>query len=214
MKDAELQMITLPWQKRWFDIIVSLFFIIISLPFTVFILVWILLEQIFVPHSRGPLFYSELRISQGREFKFFKWRIFKTSALQRAMVEDGYVETAKVQNDQNNLTGYGRFLKRIYMDEMPQLWNVLKGDMTLVGPRPTNLKNSQVYKKSGNLTREIMVCGLTGTFQCEKGHGFDQVSCDREYIKFVQGHSGWEVIIMDLSVLLKTIKVIFEARGI
>lgn len=214
MNNPEPQTISLPWQKRLFDISVSLFFIIISLPFTFFILLWILLEQVFFSGSRGPLFYSELRVSKGKAFKFYKWRIFKTSALKRAMQEDGYVETAKVQSDKNNLTFYGRFLKRIYMDEMPQLWNILKGDMTWVGPRPTNLKNSRAYKETGNFIREIIVCGLTGPFQCEKGHGFDQVKCDTDYVKFVQTHSGWQVVLKDVEVLLKTIKVIFEARGI
>ncbi|MDO8509893.1 MAG: sugar transferase [bacterium] len=214
MSDQTIEIIVLPWQKRFFDIVVSLIFIIISLPLTFFILFWIFLEQILFFRSRGPLFYSETRISKGKEFKFYKWRIFKVGALKRALAEDGYVETAKVQSDKNNLTYYGRFLKRIYMDEMPQLWNVLRGDMTLVGPRPTNVKNSKTYQEAGNFTREVIVCGLTGTFQCEKGHGFDQLRCDREYIKFVQTHSGWRIVLNDIWVLLKTMRIVFEARGI
>lgn len=214
MINDQPQLVSLPKAKRIFDIIFSLLFFILFLPLVILIFLLMVVEQIFYPAARGPIFYSESRVSQGRPFKFYKWRIFKVSALDEARRRDGYVETAKVQSDKNNLTYCGRFLKRFYLDEMPQFWNVLKGDMTLVGPRPTNLKNSNFYKLNGNYTREIMVCGLTGPYQCRKGHGFNQALCDQEYVDFVKNHSGLRVVLSDLGILVRTVKIMLEAKGI
>jgi len=214
MIDSRPQLIPLPTSKRFFDIVFSLLFIILSLPLTVFILLSMLIEQIFYPTARGSFFYSELRISQGRPFKFYKWRIFKTSALEEAKRRDGYIETARVQGEKSNLTYCGRVLKRVYLDEMPQFWNILKGDMTLVGPRPTNLRNSDIFRLNGDFTREIMVCGLTGPYQCRKGYGFNQKLCDQEYVDFIKNHSGWRIIFKDIGIIFKTIVVMLKAKGI
>lgn len=209
------KIIEIPIAKRIFDIFFVIILFIIFLPFCLFILIWIVIERIFFQDSRGPFFYKEIRISQGREFEFYKWRIFKVTAIEKAKAK-GVVHTAGLQSDKNNMTYYGRFLQKIYMDEIPQLWNILKGEMTLVGPRPTNTEVSAQRLAEGDNAREIFVCGLTGPFQAEKGHaGFDQTQMDREYLVFIaSAPPWWKIIIKDLSILLKTVKVIAEAKGI
>jgi len=209
----EIKPIKIPRSKRLFDIVVAGLFFLLALPFNFFILIWILIEQALVPASRGTLFYSELRISQGRPFKFYKWRIFKAGAIAEA-AKKGVVHTAELQRDKNNFTYYGKFLQKIYMDELPQLWNIIKGDMTLVGPRPTNLENSEKYKNAGDYTREILVCGLTGPYQAEKGHGFDQNVLDKKYLEYITSNPWWKILGNDIRILAKTVKIIFEAKGI
>lgn len=210
-----IKIIKIPHSKRVFDIVMASFLLLLFTPLFLFIIIWIGIEQIFIKDSRGPLFYSEKRVSQGKVFKFYKWRTFKAQAIAEALKNATVIHTAVLQADPENLTYYGRFLKRIYMDESPQLWNVLRGDMTLVGPRPTNLKNSENFKKSGDYTREIMVCGLTGPFQSQKGYGArPQSDLDKEYVDFVATNPGWRVVFEDFKIILQTIRVVLEAKGI
>lgn len=212
---TELEIIKLPRSKRIFDMVVAGFLSLLFLPLILFIVAWIVMERIFVKDSRGPFLYSEKRVSQGKVFKFYKWRIFKMKAIAEASKNGAVIHTIDLQGKPENLTYYGRFLKKIYMDEMPQLWNVLKGDMTLVGPRPTNVENSENYKKSGDYIRERMVCGLTGPYQSQKGHAKQsQNDLDKEYIDFLINNPGWKVVYKDLKIILQTIKIVLEARGI
>lgn len=206
--------IHIPSSKRVFDIVVAIFLSMLSLPFVLFIVIWICIEQIFVKDSRGSFLYKEKRISQGKVFWFYKWRIYKAEVIAEALKNGPVIHTAEMQKDLKNLTYYGRFLKRIYMDELPQLWNVLKGDMTMVGPRPTNLKNSENYKNAGDYTREVIKCGITGSYQSQKGHAVrPQVDLDKEYVDFVANNPGWKVVWKDFKIILQTIKIVFEAKG-
>lgn len=210
----KITLVKMPRSKRIFDLIVASGLILLSIPFCLFILIWIIVEWIFIKDSRGPFLYSEKRVSQGIVFWFYKWRIYKMKAITKASAMGAIIHTAELQRNPDNLTYYGRFLKQIYMDEIPQLLNVIKGDMTLVGPRPTNLENSEKFRRRGNLTREIMVCGLTGPFQAAKGYPTNQYELDEEYIKYISSHPWWKILIKDLSILLQTVKTVLAAKGI
>lgn len=212
---TEIKIVKIPYSKRVFDIAMASFLLLLFTPLFLFIIIWVGIEQIFIKDSRGPLFYNEKRVSQGKVFKFYKWRTFKAKAIAEALKNATVIHTAALQADPENLTHYGGFLKRIYMDESSQLWNVLRGDMTLVGPRPTNLENSENFKKSGDYTREIMICGLTGPFQSQKGYGArPQSDLDKEYVDFVATNPGWRVVFGDFKIILRTIRVVLEAKGI
>ncbi|GEM_PF-6322903 len=209
------EIIKLPQSKRIFDVVVTVVLFLLLSPLFAFIVIWIILEWIFIKDSRGSFLYMEKRVSQGKKFNFYKWRTFKTKVLDEALNSGRVIQTTELQSDPKNLTYYGRFLKRIYMDELPQLWNVLKGDMTLVGPRPTNLENSEYFKKSGDFSREIMICGLTGPFQAQKGHAIlSQTNLDKEYADFLIKNPGWKIILRDLKIIFQTIIIVLEAKGI
>lgn len=210
----EIKFVKLPREKRIFDIIISLILFLISSPLLCALLLWIIIEQLFVPASRGSLFYSEIRVSGKKEFRFFKFRIFKQAVLVGEMKKGGCLHTKPLEGDDNNLTYYGRFLKQVYMDEFPQLYNVLKGEMTLVGPRPTNVENSKNMREMGDYTRERMVGGITGTIQAHKGEGLDQGGADDEYIDFIESNSGLKIFLYDIKILWKTVWKVFKAEGI
>lgn len=211
-----LEPVKLPKEKRIFDIIVSLILLILGLPFLILVLLSMALEATFAPSSRGSVFYTETRISQGQPFKFYKFRIFKTAALKKYFSERGFVQTKALEQDKNNLTLTGRVLKKIYMDELPQLLCVLKGDMTLVGPRPTNIVVSQQDYNRGQYFRYLIKCGITGYFQAHKDVRLDktQAEIDMEYINFVKTHPGWKVVIYDVRILLMTLLTIIRAKGV
>ncbi|PIR74081.1 MAG: hypothetical protein COU35_04540 [Candidatus Magasanikbacteria bacterium CG10_big_fil_rev_8_21_14_0_10_47_10] len=213
-KRRSITTVPFPVSKRLFDIfsVISLF--VISIPFLVFFAAWMLIEKSISSKARTPLFYCETRVSEGKRFNFCKFRIFSKGVIESEQRRRKVVHTKPLEKDKKNLTYYGRFLKQIYMDEFPQLWNIFIGDMTLVGPRPTNIENSEKLKKSGNYTRERIRCGITGPFQAQKGGLLIQQNVDEEYISFIESHSGPAVVLKDIRIVLQTIITVLKAEGI
>ena len=117
--------------KRIFDIILSLFGLIILLPFMLIIAIFIKLD------SKGPVFFKQLRVTKNRrEFKIFKYRTMRVGS-------DKYSQITVGKDDR--ITKIGSFLRKYKLDEIPQLINVLIGDMSLVGPRPEVPKYVALY---------------------------------------------------------------------
>lgn len=117
--------------KRIFDITLSLFGLIILLPFMLIIAILIKID------SKGPVFFKQIRITKGgKEFKIFKYRTMKVGS-------DKYSQITVGKDDR--ITKVGSFLRKYKLDEIPQLINVLIGDMSLVGPRPEVPKYVALY---------------------------------------------------------------------
>ncbi|CKG69516.1 Putative colanic biosynthesis UDP-glucose lipid carrier transferase [Fusobacterium polymorphum] len=117
--------------KRIFDTILSLFGLIILLPFMLIIAIFIKLD------SKGPVFFKQVRVTKnGREFKIFKYRTMRVGSDKYRQITVG---------KDNRITKVGAFLRKYKLDEIPQLINVLIGDMSLVGPRPEVPKYVALY---------------------------------------------------------------------
>ncbi len=208
--------VEIPMIKRIFDILACLFILVILSPLIVFILAIFFTEEIFSATSRGPLFYTETRISKGLPFKVFKFRIFKVTVSKKYFEKHGFVQTKELEGDNNNLTLTGRLLKQIYMDELPQIFNVLIGDMTLVGPRPSNEVVTYEDGLAGRFQRFLFVGGLTGPFQAVKDAKTRPVQSevDMAYIIYCKNNPGWKIILKDLVIMSQTILVVLRAKGI
>lgn len=208
--------VDIPFAKRVFDVIVS--FIILGLlsPLIVVILILFYIEEVFSASSRGPLFYKETRISKGLPFKVFKFRIFKTTASDNYLKQHGFIQTKELEGDNKNMTLTGRLLKQIYMDELPQIFNVLKGDMTLVGPRPSNEVVTYEDGLAGRFQRYLFIGGLTGPFQAQKDSPTKPVQSDAdiEYILYCKNNPGYKIILKDLNIIGQTILTVLRAKGI
>lgn len=125
--------------KRIFDIISSLFGLILLSPFMIIIAILIKLD------SKGPIFFKQVRVTKnGREFKIFKYRTMKIGSDKYSQITVG---------KDSRITKVGDFLRKYKLDEIPQLINVLIGDMSLVGPRPEVPKYVALYTKE---QREIL----------------------------------------------------------
>ena len=205
-----------PKAKRYFDIAATSLLFVVSLPLTAAIMLSFGAEYIFRRDSRGPLLYSETRISKGQPFKLYKFRIFKKRAISGHLKQHGFVQTKELEQDKNNLTFTGRVLKQIYMDELPQLLNVFKGEMALVGPRPSNEVVTYNDALQGHFQRYLLVCGLTGPFQIQKDkRSFsDQNAVDMEYVMFCKTAPGWKIVGKDIKILVQTIFTVLRARGV
>ena len=180
--------------KRVFDIASSAILIALSLP------VWVILAIAIKLESKGPIFFRQTRIGQdGRPFEILKFRSMKVDAPKYARSPDGH-------NDPR-ITRVGRFLRQTSFDEVPQLINVLKGDMSMVGPRPEMPFITADYGPLES-TRLTVPQGITGLWQ---------LSADRRYaihqsleydLYYIQNRT----LLMDIAILLHTL--VYAAKGI
>lgn len=165
--------------------------------------------------DRGPLLYRERRISRGREFDLLKFRTLRSDVLERDA--EGERHARLLEADESNLTWAGRrLLKPWYLDELPQLLNVLRGDMSLVGPRPwpPSMVASQVAK--GHDYRNRVVAGWTGPAQVQKGitepAGYTELD-----LAYVKACTTWPVLRLvrhDVRILWRTVQVLARGEGL
>jgi sugar transferase (PEP-CTERM system associated) len=188
--------------KRAFDILLAATGIIVAIPLLPLIVVMIMID------SPGPVFFSQLRVGEReREFVLHKFRTMRADAES----ETGAVWS---QQDDPRITMIGRFLRKSRLDEIPQLFNVLKGDMSFIGPRPerpefvTKLKEVIPYYSE----RHFVKPGLTGWAQVRYPYGAsvedsaEKLRYDLYYIKNIS-------LFLDLLIVLETAKVVMFGRG-
>lgn len=193
--------------KRGLDIIGSLATLIILSPLLLCVIFWIKLD------SLGPLIHRQIRVGlNGRHFNFYKFRSMYVDAAHRRQELENKNESAdgvifKMKNDPR-VTRAGRFIRKYSIDELPQIVNVLIGDMSLVGPRPPLPKEVDLYSLDDRKRLQIRP-GLTCTWQISGRSDIpfkQQVLLDKEYIK---SQSLWQ----DTVILLKTIPAVITGRG-
>jgi exopolysaccharide biosynthesis polyprenyl glycosylphosphotransferase len=192
--------------KRLFDIVVGSIIAILLLPILPLVALMIKLD------SPGPVFFMQERVGEnGRIFKFFKFRSMVSRAeegrnlLNGANEQDGPV--FKIRSDPR-ITSVGRFLRRSSMDEIPQVLNVLKGDMSIVGPRPP-LPEEVANYQPWHMNRLAVKPGITCLWQISgRSHiGFNEwMRLDMEYLKTRSFKT-------DLLIFLKTIPAVIERKG-
>jgi lipopolysaccharide/colanic/teichoic acid biosynthesis glycosyltransferase len=192
--------------KRLMDIIGSLCGLMFL--FSIFGFLAILIKA----DSRGPIFFVQTRVGQyGHRFKFIKFRTMRVGAHLKQWELDNLNEsggiTFKLSNDPR-ITRIGRFLRRTSLDELPQFWNVLRGDMSLVGPRPPLLREVSQYNDIQKV-RMTVPQGMTGLWQVRGRSNLkfdDMVDLDVYYAL----HAS---LAIDAKILLATFPTVFLGRG-
>ena len=163
--------------------------------------------------SSGPVFFSQVRVGRyGRHFKFYKFRSMRTDAealkadlMSQNESKDGVIFKMK---DDPRITKVGKFIRRASMDELPQLWNVFIGDMSLVGPRPPVPSEVAEYTLEDRKRLDV-IPGITCLWQINGRSEIpfnEQVRLDKEYIL---APGFWK----DVKILLKTIPAIIGGKG-
>jgi lipopolysaccharide/colanic/teichoic acid biosynthesis glycosyltransferase len=148
--------------KRVLDVTLTSVIGLLLLPVAAVVLVVMAIDMLLVPRDGGTFLYHERRISGGREFDLLKFRSLRADVL-RAMPPGGYAR--QFENDPSNLTWAGRYvLKPWYLDELPQLLNVLRGEMSLVGPRPCLPYETDLFEPH-HFDRFLLPAGMTGLWQ-------------------------------------------------
>jgi len=203
-----------PAAKQIFDKSVSTALLIVLSPVFAFLFVAMGLGMLARSGDRGPWLYRERRISRGQEFDLLKFRTLRRHVLAHMPAES---HARLHEGDETNLTWAGRrLLKPRYFDELPQLWNVFRGDMSLVGPRPWPPAMVEAQVTKGLTYRNEFVSGWTGPAQVEKGvaesEGYAQL--DVEYVDRCRNSTAWRVIANDLVILRRTVAVIARGEGL
>ena len=202
--------------KRIFDVVLSGALLIVLSPAILIILLCIFAEHCLRLRPFDPLFYTETRYSHGEPFSLYKFNIFKQEIVDKLREANDFIETKDLERSGSVLI-VGQLLKQIYMDELPQLFNVLCGDMSIVGPRPVNERSREFLLSRGYNDKDRMRAGMTGLYQAShktaRG-GPPQEILDKEYADFYDSHPWHSVLIFDLKIILKTVKVVLLARGI
>ena len=199
-----------PLAKRVLDVVVSATLLLLLSPVALAVLVAFALDVVLERQDRGSLFYREPRISRGRTFGLLKFRTLRADALARA---GGHARL--LEADPANLTWLGRrVLKPWYLDEAPQLWNILRGDLSLVGPRPWPPELVEQQRAEGVTYRDEVSAGLTGLAQLTKGSDQRYADLDIAYVERCRTLAGWALVRYDLEIVLRTVRVVARGEGL
>lgn len=185
--------------KRMIDIVCSLLLIVLTSPF-------MLITAIVIKcYDRGPVFYKQIRCTRdAREFKILKFRSMRVDA-----EKDGVARLAS-KND-NRITPIGKLIRAIRIDELPQLFNIIKGDMSFIGPRPERPEIIRQYaaEMPEFVFRMKVKAGLAGYAQVYGKYNttpYDKLKLDLSYI---ENYSVW----LDLKIMLLTLKILFKPES-
>jgi sugar transferase EpsL len=184
----------MPFSKRLFDLVFSLLALVILSPV---ILVTALLVCIFLG---TPILFKQKRPGyKGRPFFIYKFRSMK----------DGFSEDGNPLPDSERLTGFGRLLRSLSLDELPELFNILRGEMSFVGPRPLLMQYLSLYSAE-QARRHNVVPGLTGWAQVNGRNAVDWPTRFKLDVWYVDNWSFW----LDIRIILKTVQKAISREGV
>ena len=192
--------------KKAFDFVVSLLVVLVGLP------VWLLLSLAIKLDSRGPVLYRDRRIGVGeREFGMLKFRTMVQGAAEQQSILEEQNEAGgalfKIRDDPR-VTRVGRLLRRLSLDELPQVLNVLRGEMSLVGPRPLPLRDYRQLQP-WHRKRYHVLPGITGLWQISGRSNLTFDDLVRLDFYYIENWSIW----LDISILVKTLPAVLAGRG-
>jgi len=193
--------------KRFFDLLLSALAILILSPLL------LLLALLVKCTSKGPVFYKHRRIGKnGKPFSMLKFRTMRwdnrpiEEQLTKEQLEQYYTEY-KVDNDPR-VTKFGKILRKTSLDELPQLFNIFAGQMSLVGPRPVTEAETEKY----GMTRDILLSvrpGLTSYWACHGRSNVDYQERVNMELYYIKHRSIW----FDLRILFRTVIMVFKHTG-
>jgi len=184
--------------KRLIDIILSFIALIILIPFFIIFAIVIKLE------SKGPVFFKQKRIGKNKEFfMIYKFRTMKTDTPKD-------MPTHMLNNAESYITKFGGFMRRTSIDELPQIINILKGDMSIIGPRPALWNQDDLIEERDKYNANDVRPGLTGLAQISGRDELEipiKAQIDGEYISKMS-------LLIDAKIFFKTIFKVFKSDGI
>ena len=183
--------------KRFVDILVGLILLIMLSP--LFLIISILIKL----NSTGPVFFTQMRIGKNNDlFKLYKFRTMKTGTPN--------VSTDKLGDSKSYITSVGNILRKTSLDEIPQLVNIIKGDMAFIGPRPALYNQYNLKELRTKAGVHVLVPGLTGWAQVngrDHNDDFQKAELDRYYLN----NKSFQ---LDIKILFMTIFKVLRLEGV
>lgn len=201
--------------KLLFDKLIGLVLLILTLPILMILKILYVFEGIVIQENKGPLFFFYYGVSEGRVIKKYKIRLIKQKYIDKEGAAKGDWLAYSAEWTPESRTYVGQFVKKFYLDELPQFYSVLKGDMSIVGPRPLSVMHYERDLAQGNVTRKLIRGGLLGLGHINKGtEEMGKAEYEYKYIDRFLKSSSIELLMLDIEIIYKGIKVIFQGKGL
>ena len=201
--------------KLIFDKVVACFLLLAAAPALLLLKVAYVIEGWIIPENKGPMIFSYNAVSAGKIFPKYKIRLIKEKYIDQEGAKRGDWIAFSAEWTPDSRTIVGQFAKKFYLDELPQFYSVLIGDMSIVGPRPLSVLHYDRDRAQGNVTRFLVKGGLLGLGHINKGtpemgNPIYEYAYIDQYIRLTPLKLLW----LDLTIIGRGIKVILQGKGL
>jgi lipopolysaccharide/colanic/teichoic acid biosynthesis glycosyltransferase len=201
--------------KAVFDKVVAAILLMAAAPILLLVKIAYVIEGWLIPDNKGPMFFSYNAVSAGKVFPKYKIRLIKMKYVDREGAKRGDWHAYSAEWTTESRTHVGRLVKKFYLDELPQFYNILRGDMSVVGPRPLAVHHYERDRQQGNVTRFLVKGGLLGLGHIMKGTPeMGNPVYEYEYIDKYLSLSAIGLLWLDLVIIGRGIRVIFQGKGL
>lgn len=200
--------------KVLFDKLTATLLLLLSAPILLLLKFAFIIEGWLVPENAGPMFFYYNAVSAGKIIPKYKIRLIKKKYIEPegAKRHDWIAYSAEWTPDSR--TYVGQFVKKFYLDELPQFWSVLKGDMSIVGPRPLSVLHYERDRAQGNVTRFLLRGGLLGLGHVNKGTSeMGNPVYEYEYVDQYLKRSSFGLLCLDLWIIWRGFLLIIRGGG-
>jgi len=200
--------------KVIFDRLFATVLIILLSPLFVSVLVAVWMDGMIHPCHRGPLLQPYIASNRGKKFLKYKFRLTRVSSLKRGRLRRFDWRVIRFEGKKRNLTCVGTFLKKYYLDELPQIFNILKGEMSFVGPRAIDWQRYVINVRQGDVSRKIMTAGLFSETHVRKGTADNRnIYLTYDYIEKYRTFSDFSLFWHDAKIIGRGVRMVFKGEG-
>ena len=200
--------------KMLFDKLAAAVLLLVSAPILLLLKLAYVIEGLLIPENKGPMFFYYNAVSAGKIIPKYKIRLIKTKFIEPVGAKRGDWIAYSAEWTPESRTYVGQFVKKFYLDELPQFYSVLKGDTSIVGPRPLSVLHYERDLAQGNVTRKLLKGGLLGLGHINKGTTeMGNPIYEYEYVNEYLNRTSFGLLCLDLWIIWKGISVIVKGGG-